>query len=168
MYLLKRRFQKFKKYSLTSFPSAPFDYTFADDDFDAKFKNELKISKMATIFSATAIVISCLGLFGLACFVAEQRTKEIGIRRVMGASVFNVWKMLTQDFVALVILSCHHCDSIGLFTDEPLARRLRISHDYVVAHLCHHCMGCSCNHPLHRELPGNFCGAGQSRSKSEI
>lgn len=86
-------------------PSAPFDYTFADDDYNSKFKNELKIGTMATIFSALAIVISCLGLFGLASFVAEQRTKEIGIRKVMGASIFSVWKMLSKDFVVLVILS---------------------------------------------------------------
>jgi putative ABC transport system permease protein len=87
-------------------PGAPFDYTFADDDYDAKFKNEERIGTMAGIFSVLAIVISCLGLFGLASFVAEQRTKEIGIRKVMGASVMSVWTLLSKDFIVLIILSC--------------------------------------------------------------
>jgi putative ABC transport system permease protein len=86
-------------------PSAPFDFTFADDDYTAKFKAEERIGTLATIFSALAIMISCLGLFGLASFVAEQRTKEIGIRKVMGASVASLWQMLSKDFVVLVILS---------------------------------------------------------------
>ena len=92
----------FKKY----IPSAPFDYSFADDEFAAKFANEVRIGKLATFFAALAIFISCLGLFGLASFVAEQRTKEIGIRKVLGASVANLWGMLSKDFVLLVIISC--------------------------------------------------------------
>jgi len=87
-------------------PSAPFDYAFADDEYQAKFKGEERIGTLATIFSSLAILISCLGLFGLASFVAEQRTKEIGIRKVMGASIADLWQMLSADFVALVILSC--------------------------------------------------------------
>ncbi|MBX2897400.1 MAG: ABC transporter permease [Cyclobacteriaceae bacterium] len=86
-------------------PSAPFDFTFADDDYTAKFKAEERIGTLASIFSTLAIIISCLGLFGLASFVAEQRTKEIGIRKVMGASVASLWQMLSKDFVVLVILS---------------------------------------------------------------
>lgn len=86
-------------------PSAPFDFTFADDDYAAKFKAEERIGTLATIFSTLAIVISCLGLFGLASFVAEQRTKEIGIRKVMGASLASIWQMLSKDFVVLVIIS---------------------------------------------------------------
>ena len=58
------------------------------------------------LFSVLAIVISCLGLFGLASFIAEQRTKEIGIRKVVGASVFNLWKMLSLDFVILAVVAC--------------------------------------------------------------
>ncbi|MBA4054729.1 MAG: ABC transporter permease, partial [Marivirga sp.] len=61
---------------------------------------------LASVFATLAILISCLGLFGLASFVAEQRTKEIGIRKVVGASVFNLWKMLSKDFVVLVLISC--------------------------------------------------------------
>ena len=86
-------------------PSAPFDYTFADEDYAAKFRAEERIGTLAAVFTALAILISCLGLFGLASFVAEQRTKEIGIRKVLGASVINVWQMLSRDFVGLVIIA---------------------------------------------------------------
>lgn len=92
----------FKKY----IPSAPFDYKFADNEFAAKFAAEERIGKLSTFFAALAIFISCLGLFGLASFVAERRTKEIGVRKVLGASVTNLWGMLSKEFVVLVLLSC--------------------------------------------------------------
>jgi len=87
-------------------PSAPFDYQFADESFNEKFQSEERISKLTAFFAILAIFISCLGLFGLASFVAEQRTKEIGIRKVVGASIFNLWKLLSTEFVVLVIISC--------------------------------------------------------------
>lgn len=87
-------------------PSALFDYKFVDEEYALKFSQEERIGKLSGIFSVLAIVISCLGLFGLASFVAEQRTKEIGIRKVMGATVSNLWQMLSKDFVILVIISC--------------------------------------------------------------
>ncbi|WP_421827386.1 ABC transporter permease [Larkinella sp.] len=86
-------------------PAAPFEYKFADEEYDAKFRAEERIGKLATFFAVLAIFISCLGLFGLASFVAEQRTKEIGVRKVMGASVFNLWRLLSKDFVVLVLLA---------------------------------------------------------------
>ena len=92
----------FKKYV----PSAPFDYKFADAEFARKFATEERVGKLAAFFAGLAIFISCLGLFGLASFVAEQRTKEIGVRKVLGASVFGLWKMLSKDFVYLVAISC--------------------------------------------------------------
>jgi len=91
----------FKKYD----PSTPFEYSFADDDYAKKFDNEERIGKLSSTFAALAIFISCLGLFGMASFMAEQRTKEIGIRKVLGATVFNLWQLLSKDFVALVIIS---------------------------------------------------------------
>src|SRR3569833_284171 len=86
-------------------PSAPFEYKFADEEYAAKFAAETHIGTLAAIFAALAIFISCLGLFGLSAFVAEQRTKEIGVRKVLGASVVNLWGMLSGNFVRLVILS---------------------------------------------------------------
>jgi ABC-type antimicrobial peptide transport system permease subunit len=87
-------------------PSAPFDYQFVDEEYAKKFASEERIGKLATFFAVLAIFISCLGLFGLASFIAEQRTKEIGIRKVLGASVANLWQLLSKDFVLLVIVSC--------------------------------------------------------------
>jgi ABC-type antimicrobial peptide transport system permease subunit len=86
-------------------PSATFDYIFADSEFAAKFAAENRIGQLSGFFAILAIFISCLGLFGLASYVAEQRTKEIGVRKVLGASVFSVWKMLSKDFVLLVVIS---------------------------------------------------------------
>jgi len=87
-------------------PSYPYDYRFADDAFNATFKIEVLVGTLASIFAGLAIFISCLGLFGLAAYVAEQRKKEIGIRKVLGASVSQVWVLLSADFILLVIASC--------------------------------------------------------------
>jgi putative ABC transport system permease protein len=87
-------------------PGAPFEYKFADEEYALKFATEERIGKLSSVFAILAILISSLGLFGLASFVAEQRTKEIGIRKVLGASVTNLWRMLSKDFVVLVIISC--------------------------------------------------------------
>ena len=87
-------------------PEAPFNYQFADDDYNRKFEAELRIGYLARFFTGLAILISCLGLFGLSSFIAEQRTKEIGIRKVLGASVSNLWKLLSKDFALLIMLSC--------------------------------------------------------------
>jgi len=88
------------------FPNIPFQYDFVDEEYAEKFASEERIGQLSGIFTALAILISCLGLFGLTSFVAEQRTKEIGVRKVLGASVFNVWNMLSKDFLKLVIISC--------------------------------------------------------------
>ena len=92
----------FKRYN----PGAPFEYKFTDEEYARKFEDEKRIGNLATFFAALAVFISCLGLFGLASFVAEQRTKEIGVRKVLGASVFNLWQMLSKEFVNLVLISC--------------------------------------------------------------
>ncbi|MEO8470941.1 MAG: ABC transporter permease [Chryseolinea sp.] len=87
-------------------PSVPFEYSFVDDEYAQKFVAEERIGKLAYVFATLAIIISCLGLFGLASFVAEQRTKEIGIRKVLGATVFGLWRMLSRDFLLLIVISC--------------------------------------------------------------
>jgi len=86
-------------------PGSPFTYTFVDEQYAKKFGNEERIGKLATFFAVLAIFISCLGLFGLASFVAEKRTKEIGVRKVLGASIYNVWRLLSKEFVVLVGIS---------------------------------------------------------------
>lgn len=86
-------------------PASPFIYSFTDEEFQKKFNTESRIGNLATVFSAMAILISCLGLFGLASFVAEQRAKEIGVRKVLGARVAGLWALLSADFIKLVALS---------------------------------------------------------------
>ncbi|TAN01983.1 MAG: FtsX-like permease family protein [Chitinophagaceae bacterium] len=90
-----------KKY----FPDAPFDYTFLDQAFDNLYKTDRLTSKLILIFSCLAIFISCLGLLGLTAFAAEQRTKEIGIRKILGASVKDIVSLLSKDFILLVLIA---------------------------------------------------------------
>ena len=91
----------FRKYA----PAVPFDYRFLDQEYQAKFRAEERIGQLAGSFTVLATFISCLGLFGLASFVAAQRTKEIGVRKVLGASVWSVWTLLSRDFAVLVIVA---------------------------------------------------------------
>lgn len=91
----------YKKYSADK----PFEYYFLDDAFNETFKTEIRMSRMFTVFTAFAIFIACMGLFGLVTFTAETRTKEIGIRKVLGASVSSVVTLLSRDFFKLVFIS---------------------------------------------------------------
>lgn len=91
----------FKKYN----SAAPFEYEFVDEEYASKFGEEERVGKLASVFAGLAVFISCLGIFGLASYVAEQRIKEIGVRKVLGASVFNIWSMLSKEFIVLVFLS---------------------------------------------------------------
>lgn len=90
-----------KKYS----NGDPFSFQFMDDAYNLKFRNEERIGQLAGIFTSLAIFISCLGIFGLSSFTAEQRTKEIGIRKVHGASILQLWRMMSKDFIILVLIS---------------------------------------------------------------
>ena len=96
-------------------PAYPFTYKFVDDEYNNKFNLEVLVGKLAGIFAGLAIFISCLGLFGLAAYVAEQRTKEIGIRKVLGASIAQVWLLLSKDFIVLVMISCLIASPIALY-----------------------------------------------------
>lgn len=92
----------FKQYN----PNYPFDYHFIDEAYAKKFDETQSTSILVTIFAGLTIFISCLGLFSLAAYMAENRTKEIGVRKVLGASVFSVTKMLSKEFIILVCISC--------------------------------------------------------------
>ncbi len=87
-------------------PAYPFEYKFVDDQFNAQFLSETLISKLSRVFASLAIIISCLGLFGLAAYMAERRTKEIGVRKVLGGSVPGIATLLSKDFIKLVCISC--------------------------------------------------------------
>jgi putative ABC transport system permease protein len=98
---LKRAEAIFKKYN----PQYPFEYQFIDEDYDAKFRSEQRTGTLAALFSGLTIFISCLGLFGLAAYMAESRIKEIGVRKVLGATVTSIATLLSKDFVGLVIIA---------------------------------------------------------------
>jgi ABC-type antimicrobial peptide transport system permease subunit len=91
----------FDKYN----PAFPFEYQFADEQYAKKFNYEELVGNLAAIVAILAIFISCLGLYGLASFTAEQRIKEIGVRKVLGASVISLWQLLSKDFVMLVLIA---------------------------------------------------------------
>ncbi|MDN5288161.1 MAG: transporter permease [Mucilaginibacter sp.] len=93
--------QIFKQYN----PQYPFEYKFVDEQYAAKFEDENRVGTLAALFAGLTIFISCLGLFGLAAYVAENRIKEIGVRKVLGASVINITTLLSIDFLKLIIIS---------------------------------------------------------------
>ena len=101
----------FKEYDSKSL----FTYGFMDDEYAEYFEEEIRTGKLVGFFAILAILISCLGIFGLAAYVAEQRTKEIGVRKVLGASLYSLWKMLSQDFLLLVIISSIVAVPIGYY-----------------------------------------------------
>jgi len=104
-------------------PTYPLWYRFADSDFEKKFSDINLISRLASIFASLAIVITCLGLLGLAAFMAEQRTKEIGIRKVMGASVASLVLLLSRDFSKLVIFAFAVSAPIGWWFINDFLKR---------------------------------------------
>ncbi|MGN6494383.1 MAG: ABC transporter permease [Agriterribacter sp.] len=91
----------FKKYN----PHYPFEYHFVDGDHELKFMDTERVAKLTALFAGLTIFISCLGLFGLAAYMAENRIKEIGVRKVLGASVFNITTLLSREFLALVLIA---------------------------------------------------------------
>ncbi|MEJ7645345.1 MAG: ABC transporter permease [Chryseolinea sp.] len=106
--------------------AAPFDYKFQDDEYARLFEDEERLGTLAAVFSALAIFISCIGIFGLATFAAGQRVKEIGIRKVLGASVYSLWRMLSYDFVKLVLIAI----LLGLPLSYYLATRWLQQYEY--------------------------------------
>jgi putative ABC transport system permease protein len=91
----------------------PMEYAFMDEDFDRLFRAEQRMSQIFTVFSGLAIFIACLGLFALAAFTAEQRTKEVGIRKVMGASVTSLALVLSKEFIVLVLIAFVPAAALG-------------------------------------------------------
>jgi len=86
-------------------PGQPFDYTFMDEDFSSVYESETRIGQIFSVFTFLAILIACLGLFGLATFTAEQRTKEVGIRKVIGASIGRIFVLLTAEIMKWVLIA---------------------------------------------------------------
>jgi ABC-type antimicrobial peptide transport system permease subunit len=108
----------FKQYN----PQYPFEYFFADESYARKFKEERQEGTLAALFAGLAIFISCLGLFGLATYMAENRTKEIGVRKVLGASVAGIITLISKDFIKLVLISIIIASPIAFFTMDRWLR----------------------------------------------
>ena len=87
------------------YPNQPFEYSFLEEDFEASYLAEQRTGAISIGFTALAIIVACLGLFGLAAYAAEQRSKEIGIRKVLGANVINIVTMLSREFIVLVVVA---------------------------------------------------------------
>jgi len=119
----------FRKFS----PDTPFDYQFEDAQYAAKFATEQSIGNMARVFALLALFISCIGIFGMSSFVAEQRKKEIGVRKVLGASAVGVWALLSRQFVILVFIS--------MAVASPIAWYLM--HGWLQHYECHTAIGWS-------------------------
>ena len=98
------------------YPSYPFEYRFFDEDFANLFRNDRQFSNLITNFTILAILIACLGLFGLAAFTADQKTKEIGMRKILGADVRSIMYLLSKDFAMLVIIASLIASPIAYFT----------------------------------------------------
>ena len=96
-------------------PGHPFDYSFLSDDFEAMYRTEQRSEQLFTAFALVAILIACLGLFGLSAFAAEQRTKEIGIRKVLGSSVTGIVRLLSNDFLKPVLIAIMVASPIGWY-----------------------------------------------------
>ncbi|MNV04609.1 macrolide transporter ATP-binding /permease protein [compost metagenome] len=103
---LPQAIQQIEKIIVKNNPGFPFDYKFLDETFNSKFQAELFIQQLSSVFAIISIIISCLGLFGLAAFATEQRAKEISIRKVLGASVSGLIQMLNREFIILIGISC--------------------------------------------------------------
>ncbi len=146
-------------------PSTPFSYTFNDEDYAKKFSDEQRLGNLARFFTIFAIFISCLGLFGLVSFVAEQRKKEIGVRKVLGASVYDLWKMLSKEFALLVIISCFIAIPLAwIYLHDWLEQ-----YDYKTKHIIFYfyffrfrCIG---NRTYYSKLSGNKSSDGKPRKK---
>jgi len=106
----------FKEYN----PDYPFEYSFVDSKYAEKFKDFQQLGTLSTLFSLLTIFISCLGLYGLTAYMAESRTKEIGIHKVLGASIFKIMRMLSQEFVLLILLSCLVAFPIAYYIADDL------------------------------------------------
>ena len=139
----------------TAFPGNPFSYSFLDEYFNRQYENEKKFGKLFTSFAALAIIIGCLGLFGLAAYTASQRIKEIGIRKVLGASVMDIMTMLSKDFLKLVVIAVIIATPVTWFAMnkwlEDFAYRTHITWwIFAIAGIAAHC-----SLPCHCQLPGN-------------
>ena len=102
---LRNNLSALEKIYTSTFPGNPFDYKFLDDHFNAQYKGDVRLGKVFSVFCVLAVVVACLGLLGLTSFVVRLRIKEIGIRKVLGASAGSILVLFSKDFLRLVIIA---------------------------------------------------------------
>ena len=129
---IKAMEQLFKKYN----SEYPFEYHFVDEDYAKKFDDTQRIATLTALFAGLTIFISCLGLFGLATYMAENRIKEIGVRKVLGASVLNITTLLSKEFLSLVIISILIASPIAWYAMHLMAAGLYLSYQYAMVGVC--------------------------------
>ena len=117
-------------------PYTPFEYRFLDDDYTKLYRSEHQLGNVMNLFAAIAILLACFGLFGLSSYAVQQRTKEIGVRKVLGASVLNLWKLLSEDFVFLVLIAFFIATPIAYYFLNKLAPEVRIPYGAIVVDFC--------------------------------
>ena len=148
----------FKKYV----PDYPIMSGYVDEADAKKFEDEKRTGIQSALFGGMAILISCLGLFALAAYTAENRIKEIGIRKVLGASVSGITLLLSRDFVKLVVISFVIACSCCLVADEQLAAELYLSRKYRLAGFCNYRPRIHIDRHGNSELPGHQSSIVQS------
>jgi hypothetical protein len=148
-------------------PGYPVEFSFVDEQFDQLFKTETLIGKLAGVFAVLAIVISCLGLFGLSAYTAEKRTREIGIRKVLGASATGLAGLLSKDFIKLVLISCPFRISSRRLVYAQLAAGLRISRWAQLVDIHYRRFVSDGDRLGYRKLPGDQGSGGKPGEESE-
>jgi len=138
---INRTIQQFEEQWKSFTNTEPFDYNFLDEAFDAQYRSEQRLGSIFSIFAALSIFIACLGLFGLSAFMAERRTKEIGVRKVLGASVPNVVALLSKDFLKLTLVASVIAFPVAWYFMnkwlEDFAYRININWTiFIIAALC--------------------------------
>ena len=143
-------------------PDFAFEYFFVEDTFARLYEAEQRFGRIFVSFAALAVVIACLGLFGLSSFTAERRTKEIGVRKVLGATIPNLFGMLSSEFVRLVIVANVLAWPVAYAADEQLAGRLRLPRRTGLDDLHPRRRPRHGDRPAHRGFPGRAGGHRQS------
>ncbi len=143
--------QKIWKQYSTDFP---FQYSFLDDEFNRMYQADQRTGILFTAFGAIAILISCLGLFGLATYTAQVRTKEIGIRKVLGASVINITRLLAKEFILLVVIAFVIATPIAWLAMNRWLQKLCLSYQYQLVDIFSDRRTRNIDRIVHREFPG--------------
>ncbi len=148
-------------------PDQQLDYSFMDADFDATYRSEQRVGTIFFVFTTLAIVIACLGIFGLAAYSAEQRSKEIGIRKVLGATVPSIVGMLSRDFIKLVFIAILIASPIAWFSMQKWLQAFRLPHRPALVDHCDRRFYRTADRLIDGKFPGHQSGGSKSGAEPE-